>query len=410
MAWILRSWLCLAAGPQRPTLLQNKQSRGATPEPRLLWVPLWASKHEFENGWHPCWPGWRSSVTSRIAVRALQSPGLRWPLNTPTHEVLVTYWWDPVAIGTGRVSQWGWQQQESPSWFIWEENQGPRGGGPASGQASGSTVGLVYDFQVSPCGERKPHHHPQSGQVPGADPSSWAAALSWVSLVDGSFWLTTDWRHCSCPGVASHLILADEHPGWNPWSPARVVHAGQAAVQGWPLLHALEKQPPQLPFQWPSMTGQPAPSTCTWVTFPLSCRLVPHSGGRGPVLLQQMGLWATLQSHLLRAGDNCFSPHRCCWPWPGDMSNLIIAWGPQASTRPPNLSQLSFHQLCQDDITQLLHLGQSMRNNVHKGILWVGGWGPKYRTRPIESHEKELLLVLRVVTRTSPWPTLRQPG
>ncbi|KAF3828802.1 hypothetical protein GH733_004708 [Mirounga leonina] len=52
-------------------------------------------------------------------------------------------------------------------------------------------------------------------------------------------------------------------------------------------------------------------------------------------------LRATLQGRLLWADDNCFFPHCCCLPWPGEISNLIVMWGPQASTRPPNLRQLS---------------------------------------------------------------------
>lgn len=36
-----------------------------------------------------------------------------------------------------------------------------------------------------------------------------------------------------------------------------------------------------------------------------------------------------------------------------EISNLIIRWGPQANTKPLNLSQLSFHRVCQDDITQV---------------------------------------------------------
>lgn len=96
------------------------------------------------------------------------------------------------------------------------------------------------------------------------------------------------------------------------------------------------------------------------------------------------------------------------WLSPPEISNLIIMRGPQASsTRPLNLSQLSFHRICQDDITQvcagvgplgvggcqeeqpptlvvdtlpamfpqLSHLGQGTRTNVYEGRLQVGGRG-----------------------------------
>lgn len=85
-----------------------------------------------------------------------------------------------------------------------------------------------------------------------------------------------------------------------------------------------------------------------------------------------------------------------------EISNLVIMRGSSAHTRPPNLSQLSFHRVHQDEITQvgilwqgtwirggvapgsqhcciqyhslqLSHLGQGTRTNVYEGLLRVGG-------------------------------------
>uniref|UniRef100_A0A8C9P742 Tyrosine-protein kinase n=1 Tax=Spermophilus dauricus TaxID=99837 RepID=A0A8C9P742_SPEDA len=84
-------------------------------------------------------------------------------------------------------------------------------------------------------------------------------------------------------------------------------------------------------------------------------------------------LRGALQGCSLRAGDDCFSLRRCCLPQPGEISNLIIMRGSRTSSRPLNLSQLSFHRIHQDEITQLSHLGQGTRTNVYEGLLRVGG-------------------------------------
>lgn len=97
-------------------------------------------------------------------------------------------------------------------------------------------------------------------------------------------------------------------------------------------------------------------------------------------------LRAALQGYLLRAGDDRFSLRHCCLPQPGgkmgctvdraaappcrpsvtllsppEISNLIIRWGPEASTKPLGLSQLSFHRVCQDDITQVCAIVEALR-------------------------------------------------
>lgn len=95
-----------------------------------------------------------------------------------------------------------------------------------------------------------------------------------------------------------------------------------------------------------------------------------------------------LQGCSLRAGDDCFPLHHCCLPrprgewederhWVGmtlcseasprgqcpllclEISNLVIMRGSRAHTQPLNLSQLSFHRVHQDEITQV-------------GVLWQG--------------------------------------
>lgn len=115
-------------------------------------------------------------------------------------------------------------------------------------------------------------------------------------------------------------------------------------------------------------------------------------------------LRAALQGCSLRAGDDCFSLRRCCLPRPGEISNLIIMRGPRAVTSPPNVSQLSFHRICQADVTQLSHLGQGTRTNVYEGVLRVGARAPKEGAAdgedpptPSEDSGLELRVVLKVL-------------
>ncbi|MBV94802.1 Non-receptor tyrosine-protein kinase TYK2, partial [Eschrichtius robustus] len=143
-------------------------------------------------------------------------------------------------------------------------------------------------------------------------------------------------------------------------------------------------------------------------------------------------LRVALQGCSLRTGDDCFSLRHCCLPRPGgtktgvprgrgggasslraspqgllpspEISNLIVTRGPRASSRPLNLSHLSFHRVRQEDITQLSHLGQGTRTNVYEGLLRVGGGGPEEDKvdggdppMPGAGCEQELRVVLKVL-------------
>nr|XP_048302409.1 non-receptor tyrosine-protein kinase TYK2 isoform X3 [Myodes glareolus] len=203
-----------------------------------------------------------------------------------------------------------------------------------------------------------------------------AEALSFVALVDGYFRLTADSSHYLCHEVA----------------PPRLLTSIQNGIHG-PLMD---------PFVQAKLWPEDGLYLIQWSTSHLH-RLIltvahrdsaPNSGPKGLRLrkfpiTQQPGafvldgwgrtfdsvgdLRVALQGCSLRAGDDSFPLHHCCLPRPGEISNLLIMRGSSAHTRPLNLSQLSFHRVHQDEITQLSHLGQGTRTNVYEGLLRVGG-------------------------------------
>ncbi|KAM7337970.1 hypothetical protein ACRRTK_004089 [Alexandromys fortis] len=205
---------------------------------------------------------------------------------------------------------------------------------------------------------------------------SQAEALSFVALVDGYFRLTADSSHYLCHEVA----------------PPRLLTSIQNGIHG-PLMD---------PFVQAKLWPEDGLYLIQWSTSHLH-RLIltvahrdsaPNSGPKGLRLrkfpiTQQPGafvldgwgrsfdsvgdLRTALQGCSLRAGDDCFPLHHCCLPRPGEISNLLVMRGSSAHTRPLNLSQLSFHRVHQDEITQLSHLGQGTRTNVYEGLLRVGG-------------------------------------
>ncbi|XP_006898829.1 PREDICTED: non-receptor tyrosine-protein kinase TYK2 [Elephantulus edwardii] len=239
-----------------------------------------------------------------------------------------------------------------------------------------------------------------------------ATTLSLVSLLDGYFRLTVDSNHYLCREVA----------------PPRLVMSIQDGIHG-PLLD---------PFVLAKLRPEDGHYLVHWSTNHLNRLLLtvaqrdqvgpggPWAGGVGGLRLrkftieQQAGtftldgwdrsfpsvgaLRTALQGCSLRVGDHSFSLRHCCLPRPGELSNLIILRGPRAGSRPLKLSQLSFHRIRREDITQLSHLGQGTRTNVYEGFLRVGGEGPEEDKEddgdppePSGGRGQELRVVLKVL-------------
>ncbi|XP_016063427.1 PREDICTED: non-receptor tyrosine-protein kinase TYK2 [Miniopterus natalensis] len=342
-----------------------------------------------------------------------QAPGDPKPksaVKPPTHEVLVS--------GTGGI-QWRPIQTEGPSGGDGGSSRDPHPGlsrKKAKAQQLGSQPmdrpreapwAYFCDFQDITHVVLREHRvsiHSQDKCLELTLPSR-AIALSLVSLVDGYFRLTADSNHYLCHEVA----------------PPRLVMSIQDGVHG-PLLE---------PFVLAKLQPEDGLYLIHWSTSHFN-RLILTVAQRGQAPdTQCLRLWkfpielcagtfrlqswdrsfpsvrelrAALQGCSLQAGDNCFSLRHCCLPQPGESSNLIVMRGPQASTRSLNLSQLSFHRVCQDDITQLSHLGQGTRTNVYEGLLRVGGGCPEEDKADCEDttllggdHGQELRVVLKML-------------
>ncbi|XP_053514400.1 non-receptor tyrosine-protein kinase TYK2 isoform X2 [Artibeus jamaicensis] len=299
-------------------------------------------------------------------------------VESPTHEVLVT--------GTGGI-QWRPVQTEGP-----RSSRSPRAdlsGKKAKAQGLGDEpkdrpqeVPWAYfcDFQDIThvvLRERHASIHCQDKCLELTLPSR-AIALSLVSLVDGYFRLTADSNHYLCHEVAPPRLVMSIRDGIHgpllePYVLAKLQPEGGLYLIHWSTSHF--DRLILTVFQQDQVSG----------TECLRLRKFPIELSAGAFSLESWDrsfpsvreLRAALQGCSLRAGDSCFSLRHCCLPRPGEISNLIVMRGPRASTRSLNLSQLSFHRICQDDITQLSHLGQGTRTNVYEGLLRVGGGGPE---------------------------------
>ncbi|XP_019600427.2 non-receptor tyrosine-protein kinase TYK2 isoform X1 [Rhinolophus sinicus] len=310
-------------------------------------------------------------------------PGPESAVGPPTHEVLVT--------GTGGI-QWRPVQAEGPSGDAGGRSRNAHAGSSAK-KAKAQELGnqpmdrprevpwtYFCDFQdISHVVLRERHVsiHCQDNKCLELTLPSRAGALSLVSLVDGYFRLTADSSHYLCHEVAPpRLVMSIQDGVHGPLLDAFVL-AKLRPEDGLYLIHWSTSHFNRLILTVAQRDQDPGTQGLRLRKFPIELHtgtFTLESWDRYFPSVRE--LRAALQGCLLRAGDDCFSLRHCCLPQPGEISNLIIMRGPQASsTRPLNLSQLSFHRICQDDITQLSHLGQGTRTNVYEGRLQVGGRG-----------------------------------
>uniref|UniRef100_A0A8C7EXY7 Tyrosine-protein kinase n=1 Tax=Neovison vison TaxID=452646 RepID=A0A8C7EXY7_NEOVI len=336
----------------------------------------------------------------RDAGQSPPEPGPELATGPPTHEVLVTgtggIQWRPVRAEVSRVSR---NPCAGP---FGKRTKAPAAGDQPADRPQEALWTYFCDFQDITHVVLKECHvsvHCQDNKSlvgPRLTLPSRAMALSLVSLVDGYFRLTADSSHYLCREVA----------------PPRLVMSIQDGIHG-PLLE---------PFVLAKLRPEDGLYLIHWSTSHLN-RLILTVAQReqvSPGHTLQAGVFtlegwdrsfpsvrelrAALQGCCLRAGADCFALRRCCLPRPGEISNLIVMRGSRASAAPPNLSQLSFHRISQDDITQLSHLGQGTRTNVYEGILRVGGRDPKEGTADSEDPPtpsgdcgQELRVVLKVL-------------
>nr|XP_044999139.1 non-receptor tyrosine-protein kinase TYK2 isoform X1 [Jaculus jaculus]XP_044999140.1 non-receptor tyrosine-protein kinase TYK2 isoform X1 [Jaculus jaculus] len=321
----------------------------------------------------------------------------------PTHEVLVT--------GTGGI-QWRPLQTESSassrrspqSSLPGKKAKTPRVGKQPPDRPQEPPWAYFCDFQdvshvvLKECCVTI---HRQDNKCLELTLPSRAAALSFVALVDGYFRLTADSSHYLCHEVAPPRLVMSIEDGIHGPLLDPFVQAKLRPEEGLYLIHWSTSHLYRLILT----VAQRDLSQATSGGQSLRLRKFPIEQQQpGALVLEGWGrtfgsvreLRGALQGCSLRAGDDCFPLRHCCLPRPGEISNLIIMRGSRTSTRSLNLSQLSFHRVHQDEITQLSHLGQGTRTNVYEGLLRVEG-PEEGKVEPGRSCGQDLRVVLKVL-------------
>uniref|UniRef100_A0A2K6LIE0 Tyrosine-protein kinase n=1 Tax=Rhinopithecus bieti TaxID=61621 RepID=A0A2K6LIE0_RHIBE len=338
----------------------------------------------------------------RDSGEAPTDPGPESAAGPPTHEVLVT--------GTGGIQWWPVQEEVN-------KEEGSSGGSGRNPKASLSgkkakahkAIGQPVDRLREPlwayfCDFRDITHvvlkercvsiHRQDNKCLELSLPSRAAALSFVSLVDGYFRLTADSSHYLCHEVAPPRLVMSIQDGIHGPLLEPFVQAKLRPEDGLYLIHWSTSHPYRL-ILTVAQRSQVGPGS------PLSSRLGPlcwrAGAGPSPAFGNLGPPWPGTTASLC--------PPSMTSHLPPETSNLIIMRGARASTRTLNLSQLSFHRVDQKEITQLSHLGQGTRTNVYEGRLRVEGSGDPEEGKmddedplvPGRDRGQELRVVLKVL-------------
>ncbi|XP_030401738.1 non-receptor tyrosine-protein kinase TYK2 isoform X3 [Gopherus evgoodei] len=233
---------------------------------------------------------------------------------------------------------------------------------------------------------------------------SYETALSLVSLVDGYFRLTADSSHYLCHEVAPPRLVMSVLNG---------IHGPMQEEFVFAKLKR-EEQDGLYVIRWSILDfnrlilsvvkrdrGQATPKYRQFRIQKRGSSFVLEGWEREFSTVRE--LMDVLKGCTLKSGDESFAVRRCCPPKPGEISDLIIARRVKDSTRQIlNLTQLSFHQIRKNEITQRAHLGQGTRTNIYEGVLHVcGGAGgddeAEYFSTEQNNNSREMHVVLKVL-------------
>ncbi|KFQ95838.1 Non-receptor tyrosine-protein kinase TYK2, partial [Nipponia nippon] len=240
-------------------------------------------------------------------------------------------------------------------------------------------------------------------------PSS-ESALSLVSLVDGYFRLTADSSHYLCHEVAPPRVVMSILNG---------IHGPMQEEFVFAKLRREEQEEGLYIIRW---------SVLDFNRMILSVVKRGHQqapGVQGALKYRQFRIqkkgnsfvlegwdreFSTLRELLdvlkgctLKSGDESFTVKRCCPPKPGEISDLLITRKVKDSAKQIlNLTQLSFHQIRKNEITQRAHLGQGTRTNIYDGVLNVCGTTgaddeAEYFSTEQNNNSREMHVVLKVL-------------
>ncbi|NXI73649.1 TYK2 kinase, partial [Anseranas semipalmata] len=243
---------------------------------------------------------------------------------------------------------------------------------------------------------------------------SYESALSLVSLVDGYFRLTADSSHYLCHEVAPpRLVMSILNGIHGPMQEEfvfaklrREEHEEGLYIIRWSVLDfnrmilSVVKRGHQ---QGPGVQG-----ALKYRQFRIQKKgssFVLEGWDREFPTLRE--LLDVLKGCTLKSGDESFTVKRCCPPKPGEISDLLITRKVKDSTKQIlNLTQLSFHQIRKNEITQVVrsasHLGQGTRTNIYDGVLNICGAAgaddeAEYFSTEQNNNSREMHVVLKVL-------------
>ncbi|XP_051632508.1 non-receptor tyrosine-protein kinase TYK2-like isoform X2 [Manacus candei] len=235
-------------------------------------------------------------------------------------------------------------------------------------------------------------------------------ALSLVSLVDGYFRLTADSSHYLCHDVAPPRLLLSVRNGIHGPMQEEFVFAKlrrEEPEEGLYILRwsVLDFNRLILSVVKRSQQQAPgAPGAFKFRQFRIQKKgdsFVLEGWEREFPSLRE--LLDVLKGCTLRSGEENFTVKRCCPPRPGEISDLLITRKVKDNGKQIlNLTQLSFHQIRKNEITQRAHLGQGTRTNIYDGVLTVCGNSGnddegEYFSTEQNNNSREMHVILKVL-------------
>ncbi|XP_073510192.1 non-receptor tyrosine-protein kinase TYK2 isoform X1 [Phyllobates terribilis] len=283
-------------------------------------------------------------------------------------------------------------------------NKGPKAAKPAAREASEPKWEPFCDFQDIThivISKSRVSMNCQDNRCLEIVLPSYEEALSFVSLVDGFFRLTTDSNHYLCHEVAPpRLVMSAVNGIHGPLQEQYVVQK----------LKREEQADGLYIIRWSAFTYNRLIMTVKGANQNKQFRIDKEDDvytleqwDRGFTSVKE--LTDNLRGCKLKSGQEVFHVRHCVLPKSGEVSNLTIcrkgkSGKENALSRNLNLSQLSFHQIRKNEITQKSHLGQGTRTNIYEGVLIVSGGGEHdfdYDYREQNNNSCDLRVVLKVL-------------
>ncbi|KAE8619823.1 hypothetical protein XENTR_v10009988 [Xenopus tropicalis] len=231
-------------------------------------------------------------------------------------------------------------------------------------------------------------------------------ALSFVSLVDGYFRLTTDSNHYLCHEVAPPRLVLSVANGIH--GPLQEQYVAQK-------LKREEQEEGLYIIRWSAFSFNIIIMAVKSVTqskgFTYKQFKIEKKGGVFSLedwdreFHSVKELVESLRGCTLKSGKDTFTVKKCILPKSGEVSNLTISRRGKNNrertvSKNLNLSQLSFHQIRKHEILQKSHLGQGTRTNIYDGMLLVTEGSEHesdYESGELNNNSHDLRVVLKVL-------------